>query len=144
MRYDKDELFRKTKDLIKGKRLFFKQDIVDYLGISGTTFNKFFPHGSAEREEIDGMLHFNRAVTKNGLRHKWYESDGASQSIALYKLLATDEERKRLSQTYTDITSNGDSVFTAPEINFRVVSPDPEEVRKEKENGGDASSESED
>lgn len=138
MAYDKDELFRKAKELVKSKRLFFQQDIMDYLGISENAFTRCFPKGSDERRELEGMLQFNKAVTKNGLRHKWYESDGASQSIALYKLLATDDERKRLSQTYTDITSNGDSVFSAPEINFRVVSPDPIEVEKEKENGGDA------
>lgn len=141
MAYDRNEMFKKAVDLVKSKRLFFHQDVYNYLAISDMTYSRMFPKSSDEWKTIDTMLHQNRVITKNGIRHKWYESDGASQTIALYKLIATDDERKRLSQTYTDITSNGDSVFTAPEINFNVVSPDPVEVEHEKNGGEDESSE---
>lgn len=48
---------------------------------------------------------------KVGLRRKWYESDNPTTQIALYKLLATDEENIKISsqKTTIDHLNNGGS-----------------------------------
>lgn len=135
MAYDTAELKKRALNLIKENNLFFHSDVFNLLGIVSSTYYLHFPSDSEDYQDLNLALLQNRANTKNSLRSKWYKSDNSTQTIALYKLIATDDERKRLSQTYTDITSNGDSVFTAPEINFNVVSPDPVEVQTESDGG---------
>jgi len=52
----------------------------------------------------------NRVKTKNSLKAKWYRSDNATLQVALYKLISDDDERKKLSQTYNDVTTNGEKI----------------------------------
>lgn len=141
MAYDTAELKKRALNLIKENNLFFHSDVFNLLGIVSSTYYLHFPSDSEDYQDLNLALLQNRANTKNSLRSKWYKSDNSTQTIALYKLIATDDERKRLSQTYTDITTNGESVFQAPEINFNVVSPDPVAVEHEKNDGEEESSE---
>ena len=121
MAYNSQELFEKAKKLIKERNLFFHTDVFEQLVISSSTYYEHFPKESSEYKAIDEMLSENRSKIKNGLRSKWFHSEAAATSIALYKLIATADERKKLSQQYSDVTSGGDKL--APTALVRFAEP---------------------
>ena len=110
MAYNTEELFTKAKQLITEKNLVFHSDVFGLLAISSETYYSHFPKESNEYKVLDNLLTQNKVTTKNGLRAKWYHNDNATAQIALYKLIGSKEERQLLSQNYTDITSNGQSI----------------------------------
>lgn len=104
MAYDAGKLEEQALQAIKDNNLFFINDLTAYLPCSRQTF---YTLGLDKLDTIKDALENNRLKTKNGLRSKWYKSDNATMTVALYKLLADDNERKMLSQQYTDLTTNG-------------------------------------
>ena len=44
------------------------------------------------------------------MRSKWYKSDNATLQMGLMKLISSDEERQRLSQTHIDHTTKGKEI----------------------------------
>lgn len=107
MAYDKQELEKQAIQAIQDNNLTFEKEVWAYLGISEKTY---YNHKLQELQSIKEAIKKNRVKTKNSLKAKWYRSDNATLQVALYKLIADDEERKKLSQTYTDVTSNGDKL----------------------------------
>ena len=79
---NKEELFEKAKKEIVSNALIFIRDVADYLGVSAATLYKYFPTNSPEREEIDTLINKNKV-----------------ELIALYKIVATEEEREALAST---------------------------------------------
>ncbi len=117
MAYDKEEIFNDAVDLSLTEGFFFVQDLIDYLRVSKSTFYEFFPDKSDELDELKRNLYNNRIQEKIKLRKKLGEGSG-SELIALYKLLGTDEERKRLSTTYNDLTTQGEKLNTTTTVEF--------------------------
>jgi hypothetical protein len=82
------------------------------LGISGVKdVQKFVEQADkikVEKIVQEGIFDSSQAALKleNG--------EKAAELIALYKLIANDEERKALSMNHTDITSNGNTIAVAP------------------------------
>ena len=64
----------------------------------------------------------NKIKTKVALRNKWFESDNPTLQISLMKLIADDDERKKLSTTYQDITSNNESIHQYDELDYSKLS----------------------
>lgn len=121
----------KTKDLIKlalkvidKYRLFFIEDIASMMGISKQTF---YDHKLDEVDDIKEAMLKTKIQTKVGLRKKWYESNNATTQLALYKLIGSEDEIKRLQMNYLDHTSNGEKI-----TNFKV-----EVVNKPSEESGE-------
>ena len=110
MAYKTDELKKQATEAITSKKLIFHTDVFQTLGIDSSTYYVHFPSDSSDYKDLDTLLRQNRTSMKNGLRAKWYKSDNATMTVALYKLLADDDERKKLSQQFTDVTSNGETV----------------------------------
>jgi hypothetical protein len=106
MAYNKTLIYEQAKELILKNKLFFVEDIVALLGISKPTFYDFFKVDSNEFNELSKMLNENKAKIKVSMRKKWHESDNATLQMALMKLICTDDERKKLSMTYTENESN--------------------------------------
>lgn len=100
----KKKYFEKSKELILKHKLIFVQDISDFLGISLSTFYEYFPSFSDELEVLKGLITENRIALKVGLRQKMYKSKNSAETIALYKLIASDEERRLLSTNYTELS----------------------------------------
>ncbi len=50
------------------------------------------------------------------MRSKWYTSNAPALQMALMKLIATDEELRKLSMNHTDITTNGKGLHDKPII----------------------------
>ena len=118
MAFDTQELYNKAEKAIKENNLFFVEDIVAFLPCSKPTFYDHFPIDSNELNNLKELLEDNRVAQKVKLRKKWSDTDNATLSLALYKLTGTSEERKRLSQTHHDLTSDGNKLQTPPSIVF--------------------------
>ena len=117
MAYDKKIIYNQAIELSKTDNYFFIQDLIDSLCISKPTFYEYFPPDSNEFNALKENLYNNRIKKKVELRKKLGEGSG-SELIALYKLLGNDEERKRLSTTYNDLTTQGEKLNTTTTVEF--------------------------
>ena len=114
MAYDRAKIFEQAKDAIVKNKLFFIEDIVAFLPCDKTTFYRFFEVNCNEYNELKDLLETNRTELKVSMRSKWYKSNAPALQMALMKLICTDEERKMLSMTHTDVTTNGKEINLPP------------------------------
>lgn len=102
MAYDKVEIFDKAKQAILHNGLFFIDDVIAFLPIAKSTFYEFFPIESNQSNELKELLETNRTNIKVKMRKKWLDSENATLQMGLMKMICTDEERKKLSTTYSE------------------------------------------
>ena len=102
MAYDKDKIFEQAKQAITDNNLFFIEDIVAFIPCDKTTFYRFFPIESNEYNTIRNMLEENKITTKSAIRVKLFKSNKAGELLALYRLIATNDERQALNQQYIE------------------------------------------
>lgn len=99
---------REIIEVIRKHRLFQVTDIFAfYAGCSRATF---YNMGLERLDSILKELENNRTLTKQSLKLKWFKSDNPTLQVALFKLLADNDEHKKLSLNHTDVTSNGNSI----------------------------------
>jgi hypothetical protein len=110
MAYDKTKIYKQAKEAILKHKLFFIEDIVAFLPIAKKTFYEYYPIGSDESNELKALLETNRTELKVSMRSKWYKSTAPALQMALMKLICTDDERKKLSMQYNDITTQGEKI----------------------------------
>jgi len=110
MKYNKEKLFQQAKEAVLKNNLIFIEEIVSFLPCSKPTFYEYFPLDSNELNELKAIIEDNTINIKSGLRNKWYESDNATLQMALYKLTAREEERKKLAMSYVDNTTKGEKI----------------------------------
>ncbi len=116
MAYKKEELIALALQAITENKLFFVEDIVSFLPCSKPTYYK---HKLNEVDSIKEELEKNKTETKVILRDKWLSGDNATLQMGLYKLIANDNERKKLAMEYRE-HSGGDKPLN---INIRYVDP---------------------
>ena len=114
MAYDRKKIFEQAKEAIVKNKLFFIEDIVAFLPCDKTTFYRFFEVNCNEYNELKDLLETNRTELKVSMRSKWYKSNAPALQMALMKLICTDDERKMLSMTHTDVTTNGKEMNIPP------------------------------
>jgi hypothetical protein len=114
MAYDTDALYERALEEIDKNNLFFFQDVYAYLGISHDSFYRFFPTESERYETIKERLDKNKMKTKVSIRSKLHKSTSPAGLLALYKLLATNDERRALSMEYRE--HSGEMKLTAPKF----------------------------
>lgn len=94
---DVEDIIRKDGSIV------FLNDTIDALREAGWhimstgTFYRLFPVGSDNYVAIVTALEINKTKLKRRLRDRWMSRNEATTEIALYKLLATPEERAALS-----------------------------------------------
>lgn len=110
MAHDKQKIYEQAKELTVKHKLFFVEDIIAMLPCSRSTFYEFYPDGSDELDILKELIDTNRISIKVGLRKKWNDSDAPALQLSLYKLICSNEERKNLSMTHNDITSDGEKL----------------------------------
>lgn len=110
MAYDKKEILEKSKEAIKKNNLYFIEDVVAFIPVSKSTFYEYFPADSDEMDDIKELLDDNKISMKVKLRKKLSEGEKAAEILALYKLIATDEERRALSMQQIDHTTQGEKI----------------------------------
>jgi hypothetical protein len=106
MAYNHEQLKKDALEILTNNNVFFIEQLADLMGIHKSTFYDHFPTDSDEYKEIYALIKVNKVKTKTSMWSMWYNSKNPALQISLMKLIATDSERKRLSQTYTDITTD--------------------------------------
>ena len=114
MAYKTEDLFNTAIEQIKKHKLFFIEDIIAFLPCRKSTFYEHFPNDSDYYKRMFEELEQNRTELKVSMRSKWYTSNAPALQMALMKLICTDEERKMLSMTHTDVTTNGKEINLPP------------------------------
>ena len=133
MAYNTEELIKQSLEAIEKHKLFFIDDVVSYLPCSRSTFYE---------KELDKSDIIKEALTKVktdikvSMRSKWYKSENATLQMGLMKLISNDEERKRLSQTYSDFTTDGkelkiNAIFSKDILNVPTNDGTPEDRETE-------------
>lgn len=112
--YSQKQLFEQAMQVIRKRNLFFIEDVVAFLPCDRSTFYAKFPSNSDKSNTIKRALETNRVRTKTAIRHKLYSMDSPTAVIALYRMIATPEERDAISMARTDITSGGKELTREP------------------------------
>lgn len=100
--------------VIEERNLFFVEDLVAFLPCDRATFYRKFPQGCDECDTIKRALETNKIRTKSAIRHRLFNMDNPTAQLALYRMIATPEERDAISTTKTDITSGGEKITKEP------------------------------
>jgi hypothetical protein len=112
MAYKTEDLHELSVKAIEAHKLFFIEDVVSYLPCTKGTF---YEHNLHESDAIKAALQKNKTEVKVSLRSKWYKSTAPALQMALMKLVCTDDERKKLSMSYSDVTTQGEKI-NAPDL----------------------------
>lgn len=110
MAYSKEKIYQQALNAVKENNLFFIEDIVAFLPCDKTTFYRFFPVNCNEYNILKDLLDDNKVKTKSSIRSKLWKSNKAAELLALYRLIATPEEHKKLNQSYIDHTSKDEKI----------------------------------
>ena len=110
MAYKSDDLILQAVSDIEKHKLFFVEDIIDLLPCSKPTFYQHFTRESDELNYLKEKLRYNNVIMKVSIRQKLHKGNNTTALLALYKLICLDEERKNLSQTYMDHSSEDGSM----------------------------------
>ena len=102
MAYDRVKIFEQAKEVIVKHKLFFMDEVPDFLPCSRSTFYDFFPDGSDELDTLKSLISVNKTHIKTSMRSKWYKSDAPALQLALMKLIATPEELRKLSMQFIE------------------------------------------
>ncbi len=114
MAYSRKRLYEQAMQIIEERNLFFIEDLVAFLPCDRATFYRKFPQGCDECDNIKSALETNKVRTKSAIRHRLFNMDNPTAQIALYRMIATPEERDAISTTKTDITSGGEKIAREP------------------------------
>ena len=107
MAYKKADMIKQSLKAIKENELVFVEEIITFVPFNRATF---YNHGLDKLDTIKKALADNRIKIKAGLRKDWRISKYPVLQIALYRLLATENEYDRLILQKVDHTSKGESV----------------------------------
>ena len=107
MAYDRVKIFEQAKEVIVKHKLFFMDEVPDFLPCSRSTFYDFFPDGSDELDTLKSLISVNKTHIKTSMRSKWYKSDNPTLQVALMKIIATDDEAHRLNGSKSVLSLEG-------------------------------------
>ncbi len=119
---DRQDLFDKAKEKAGEDGMHFIEDVIAFMPCGKTTFYERFPVESNELNTIKSILNKNRIQTKLEIRQKLKKGDKAAELIALYKLIATQEERDALSMQRFDHTTKGKEIKQPAGIDYSKLS----------------------
>ena len=98
------QLLNQCLQIISEFKILFINDLIALLPISKSTF---YSYGLDKADELKDAIENNKVLIKQKLRAKWYESSTPTLQIALYKILATPEERKAMSSSSKEAKNDG-------------------------------------
>ena len=133
MAYSRKRLYEQAMQVIEERNLFFIEDVVAFLPCDRATFYRKFAQGSDECDNIKRALETNKVRTKSAIRHRLFNMDNPTAQIALYRMIATPEERDAISTTKTDITSGGEKITKEP-ITIEIIDSRNQIVQPQEDN----------
>jgi hypothetical protein len=117
MAYDKAKKLEQALKAIRDNEIIFITEVHAFIGVSQSTFYEMFPADSEESESIKEAIEVNKIVTKATIRRKLGNSEKAAELLALYRLLATPEEHRKLNQQYLEHSGETQHEFTVTIVN---------------------------
>jgi hypothetical protein len=108
----------------------FISDVAAFLPVSRTTF---YEHDLNKSDKIKQAINYNKVKTKHSMRAKWYKSENATLQVALYKLLANEDELQRLTMNNINIDEGLFDGATKEELEDEFYLPPTPEVTEEEE-----------
>jgi hypothetical protein len=111
MAYDKIKIFEQAKEMVVKHKLFFMDEVPDFLPCSRSTFYDFFPNNSDELDSLKELISINKTQIKTSMRSKWYQSDNPTLQMGLMKLISTPEELRKLSMTHNAVEEVEKPIF---------------------------------
>ena len=100
-------MIKQCLEAIQENKLVFIEEIIAFVPFSKSTF---YERKLDESDNIKEQIAKNRIQIKSSLRAKWYKSSSPALQIALYRLLATEQEYERLILERVDHTSKGERI----------------------------------
>lgn len=108
MAYDKEKIEKEILKAIEEEELTFFSEVPLFVSPARSTLYELELDKS---DKIKELLSANKLKLKNKMRRKWRESDNATLQISAYKLLADDDELKRLTVNKAEVSGpNGESL----------------------------------
>jgi len=106
MAFKKQDLIKKALDALDKNEILFIEELVHFLPCSKPTFYK---HELNEVNEIKEKIEANKVKIKTFLRADFKESKHAAERLALYRLVSTPDEHRRLNTSYQEKAKKGKS-----------------------------------
>lgn len=110
MAYDTKKLYEQALKVIEDIQPYWIEQLIAYMPCTKPTFYDHFKLDSNEFNTIKGLLEKSRIKACLDQDKKWEISDNPTLQISWRKLNGQDEERRKLSQSYQDITTGGEKV----------------------------------
>jgi hypothetical protein len=105
---EKEKHIKEIIKILEVEKIFtFKDIFVFYKGCSRSTA---YANELDKSDELKEALDMNKRRGVQSLIDKWIDSENATLQIAAFKIIAEPEERKAISQNYTDITSKDEKI----------------------------------
>lgn len=121
----RERMFKKALNAIKKDGdILFIEDVRVCLGITRATLYRWWPKGSPEYERIFELIEDNKINMKKNIRKQLGKSTRAPELLSLYRMIATEEERRAINQTYVDVKADVDGRI---EIGFVEAAASPVE-----------------
>lgn len=109
-RYTTEGILAKAiEELERDDNILFMDDVIASVGVSKPTFYTYIEKGGPEYNEIWERITANRINVKKYIRLKLRVSGKAAELLALYRMIATDEERKAINQQYVEMSGGVDN-----------------------------------
>lgn len=89
-----DALVEECLRIIEAANILFITDLVAFLPISRATF---YNYGLDKLDTLKEAIDKQRILTKQALRANWAKSKSPALQIALYRMIATKEEKEAIS-----------------------------------------------
>ena len=102
-------------DTISKNPIFSFKDI--FVFYKGCTRSTAYLHNLDKSDNIKEAIYSNKRRGATTLLNKWLVSENPTLQLAAMRLVADDDERKKLSINHTDVTTNGKDIkaFNLPD-----------------------------
>jgi hypothetical protein len=118
MRTKKAQHEKNILEIIRKNKVMFISHIFGYYGQISRQY--FYQIGLDKSDEIKKAIADNRAKATGFMINKWIASDNPTLQVCAYKILCSDDERKRLSKDYVEVTGkNGKDLV--PKIEVEII-----------------------
>lgn len=113
----KKEHIDKIKKILDEEKIFTFKDI--FVFYKGCSRSYAYENNLDKVDDIKDSLEMNKRRGVQSLVDKWIDSENATLQIAAFKIIADADERRAISQNYTDITTKDESINIDPFAQMR-------------------------
>ena len=125
---DPDKLFADVMEAIKTHNVWTLSEVPNFVGVTRNTIYNHFPVGSERMTAINEAIEANRMKSRVSLRAAMFKKKDPSCLIALYKMIATPDERKALAAHFIETSTD-----KLKPLEIHVIDPKKKEKKEKKE-----------